>query len=348
MNYKISIIVPIYNVEKYIGKCLTSLINQTYKNLEILLINDGTKDNSIKEVEKFNDKRIRLYNKKNGGLSSARNFGLKFATGDYVMFVDSDDWLDVFCVEKCVNELEKKDYDLIYFPYIREYLDGSYPRTTYTENKVFGSQKEVLNNIVRKLIGPINNELKYPTMMESNNTAWAKLYKKSIIENIEFTDLKITATEDLVFNIKACCKVTSAKFITSTYYHYNKTNISSITKTETYDLLKRWKYLFREIENEMKKNNLDDDFFVQAFNNRKVINLLGINMKVYTMDCGIIKKCKIINYILSDEIFQEAFKNFSFKNLEFKWKLYYKLCKYKLSILILIMQYFANKLKKYS
>ena len=102
----ISIIVPIYNVSKYLDKCLNSLINQTYKNIEIILINDGSTDNSISICLKYKkkDKRIRLYNKKNGGLSSARNMGIKYSKGNYLFFVDSDDFLDLEIIEYLYNK----------------------------------------------------------------------------------------------------------------------------------------------------------------------------------------------------------------------------------------------------
>ena len=98
---KVSIIVPIYNVEQYLAKCIESLIQQTYKNIEILLVNDGSKDNSEKIMQQYaeKDERIVCLNKVNGGLSDARNYGLKYATGEYCLFIDSDDWLAVHAVE---------------------------------------------------------------------------------------------------------------------------------------------------------------------------------------------------------------------------------------------------------
>ena len=88
---KFSIIMPVYNVEKYVEKAIRSVVNQTYKNFELIVVNDGTKDNSMEIVKKIQkiDKRIKIYNKENGGLSSARNYGMKYATGEYVCFMDN-------------------------------------------------------------------------------------------------------------------------------------------------------------------------------------------------------------------------------------------------------------------
>lgn len=109
---KVSIIIPVYNVEKYIRQCLESVINQTYKNIEIIVINDGTKDGSMKIVEEYlEDKRIKIINKNNGGLSSARNKGIEEATGEYIYFLDSDDWIEKDTIEVLVKN--SKDVDII-------------------------------------------------------------------------------------------------------------------------------------------------------------------------------------------------------------------------------------------
>lgn len=114
---KISVIIPIYQVENYIEKCLLSVLDQTYKNLEIILINDGTKDKSIEKIERyFNDKRIILINTENLGVSNARNLGLQKATGKYVHFLDSDDWIEKRTYEILVNEIINED--IIAFNYI--------------------------------------------------------------------------------------------------------------------------------------------------------------------------------------------------------------------------------------
>ena len=108
MNKIISVIIPVYNVENYIEKCLNSIVNQTYNNLEIIIIDDGSTDNSIAIAEKIaeNDKRIRIISQVNQGVSSARNLGLDNASGEYILFIDSDDWLDL---ETC--KIATRHYD---------------------------------------------------------------------------------------------------------------------------------------------------------------------------------------------------------------------------------------------
>lgn len=112
-DIKVSIIIPVYGVEKYISQCLESVINQSYENIEIIVVNDGTKDNSMKIVEEYLlDERIKIINKENGGLASARNRGIEEATGEYIYFLDSDDWIEVNTIEVLVEE--SNNLDIIY------------------------------------------------------------------------------------------------------------------------------------------------------------------------------------------------------------------------------------------
>ena len=125
MELKYSIIVPIYNVEEYLEECIESLINQTYTNIEIVLVNDGTKDNSGKICEKYakKDPRIKYIIKKNGGLSSARNEGLKHITGDYIIFVDSDDYVSTKLCEIINKIIVEEKADLIQYEF-KKFIDG--------------------------------------------------------------------------------------------------------------------------------------------------------------------------------------------------------------------------------
>ena len=112
---KISVIVPIYNSEDYIDRCVRSIVEQSYKNIEIILVDDGSTDNSSMMCDEWakNDKRVKVIHKENGGVSSARNEGLKIAKGDYISFVDSDDYIDKKMIEKMLNQMEKGNTDLV-------------------------------------------------------------------------------------------------------------------------------------------------------------------------------------------------------------------------------------------
>ncbi len=114
---KISVIIPIYNSEKYLSECLESIINQTFKDIEIICINDGSKDNSLNILNEYlkKDNRIIIVNQKNSGVSSARNKGIRLSTGDFISFIDSDDYLDLNVYEKCVQRIIRDNSDIIIF-----------------------------------------------------------------------------------------------------------------------------------------------------------------------------------------------------------------------------------------
>ena len=119
MDKLISIIVPVYNVEKYVAECIESIIKQTYQNLEILLIDDGSTDNSGKICDKYaeKDKRIKIIHKENGGVSSARNLGLDLAQGEYIAFIDSDDFVSNKYIESLYSAIEHKDAEIVLSKY---------------------------------------------------------------------------------------------------------------------------------------------------------------------------------------------------------------------------------------
>ena len=123
MEELVSIIVPIFNVDKYLEKCIKSIINQTYRNLEIILINDGSTDNSYQICKKYSeqDSRIVLIDKQNGGSASAKNYGLKIAKGDYISFVDSDDFVELDMIEYMVNTIKKFNTDIVQCEFVNLY-----------------------------------------------------------------------------------------------------------------------------------------------------------------------------------------------------------------------------------
>ena len=122
----ISIIVPAYNVEKYISKCIESLINQTYKNIEIIIINDGSRDNTENIIKKFKDKRIKYYKNVNQGIGKTRNFGIDKSNGEFLMFIDSDDFLDIRACEILHNKIKEEKLDLVICDFYKIYDKSLY------------------------------------------------------------------------------------------------------------------------------------------------------------------------------------------------------------------------------
>ena len=198
----ISVIIPIYNVEKYLKKCIESIINQTYKNLEIILVDDGSTDNSptICDEYKKKDKRIKVIHKKNGGLSDARNKGIDIATGDFISFVDSDDYIDLNMYEKLVNEFNS-DVDIVVF--------GRY--VEFPNKTLVTCPSDCIMNKENALIS-------LASFKGFDMAAWDKIYKKSIISDLRFPFGK--KNEDYFFTYKVFDKVKAIKTISQPFYHY--------------------------------------------------------------------------------------------------------------------------------
>lgn len=205
-NCKISVIVPVYNAEQFLDKCISSIIDQTYNNLEIILINDGSTDNSLDICEKYadSDSRIILISKENGGVSSARNKGLEIATGDYIGFIDSDDYISFDMYEKLLIATVKNDADIAECGYI-----------STTSDYIVTSKHSLKEEVILR-----NYECSYNYLKQNNTTNfnWNKLYKKTIFEDIRYSNYKYS--EDYVVNVKAFYKCNKKVAINDCcYYH---------------------------------------------------------------------------------------------------------------------------------
>ena len=233
---KVSLIIPVYNVENYIEKCLDSVINQTLKDMEIIIVNDGSKDSSKQKVEKYLKKypTIKYLEKENGGLSDARNYGLPYATGEYVAFLDSDDYVEKTMYEEMYNLGKKENADMVECDFVWEYP-----------------------NKKREDIGDIYNTKK--EMIEKGHVvAWNKLIKREILEktNIKFpVGLRY---EDMEFFYKLVPYINKVSFVKKCMVHYVQRE-DSIANTQN----SRTKEVFKILDNVIsyyKEKNLYDEY----------------------------------------------------------------------------------------
>ena len=167
----VSIVIPVYNVEKYLRKCLESVVNQTYKNIEVIVVNDGTKDNSQDIIDEFKErypKLIKSYIKENEGLSEARNFGIQKAKGKYITFIDSDDYISNNMIEKLYNKITQENFDIAVCDSLYEYPNKSIVVSCNLEEDIKGTEE------VKKAMNVL-----YPT-------AWGKLYRIELFNNIRY------------------------------------------------------------------------------------------------------------------------------------------------------------------
>ena len=236
---KVSVIIPVYNVEKYLSRCLESVINQTYKNIEIILVNDGSTDNSVQIIGQYKDSRIKVINKVNGGLSSARNAGLKICTGDYITFVDSDDWIELDMVEFMMKQVCNTSCEIVV---IKEII-------TYGENIILANPGKITNQLFS------NNEcMSQLCSTRIPSFTWGKLYKKELWDNIFFPEgynYEDIATSYQIFNK---CKL----LVVSSYIGYNYyMREDSIVHTKN---IKEVNSILHHII-QMRKNNISNNFW---------------------------------------------------------------------------------------
>lgn len=204
----LSVILPIYKVENYIEQCVKSIVQQTYENLEIILVDDGSPDKcpEICDTWAQKDDRIKVIHKENGGLSDARNAGLKMAVGQYIAFIDSDDWVDVNMFEKAMQALEEHHADIAAVNVYYAYEDG---------------RKEVRNPEVQKLVYS-NPEAMQKLLEESvfQQTVWNKVYRRSVIQDIEFPKGKLN--EDEYWSYRAFANAGKVVYLNEALYYYRQ------------------------------------------------------------------------------------------------------------------------------
>ena len=211
----ISIIVPVYNSEKHLCRCIDSILTQTYANFELLLINDGSKDNSgiICDEYAAKDSRIKVVHKENGGVSSARNIGLENAAGEWITFVDSDDWLDKEFLESIfIDNIESVDLVISYAKYIDKI--GKTSSNEYKSRYLNSNNTDTLF---------LEHDFAWQT------SPWAKLYKKEICRSIRFIE-NMHIGEDLIFLYTYIMKCNTIFILGKSYYNYDLSNENTLTR----------------------------------------------------------------------------------------------------------------------
>lgn len=209
---KVSVVIPVYNVEKYIKQCLESMINQTLNDIEILIVNDGTKDNSMNIVKEYiADQRIRIINKENGGVSSARNVGIREAKGEYIYFIDSDDWVEKDILKTLYDENNAEDIIFTNFIYYKD-------TTGDKRNKKYKFPDK-----------SCKKEGKYFFYNDAEVLVWNRLYRREFLlkNNLLFPEGIIH--EDEEFSFKSLMLAEKVKYIESYKFYYRTSREGSIT-----------------------------------------------------------------------------------------------------------------------
>lgn len=301
MNNLISIIIPIYNTEKYLRQCLDSVVNQTYKNLEIVLVNDGSTDSSLEICKEYKEKddRIIIIDKKNSGVSNSRNVGIETSNGEYITFLDSDDWLELDAIEIMMNFVIKKDVDIV--------------RSNFIANEEAGA---ISNKLKNRIVNPGNLKLLYH-ILNAKLPAYMYLFlvKKTIITNNQIKlNENIIMMEDTLFVIELinkCSGIYISDEITHNYRVYEGSSSNSIKRLT--NNIKSILLVNKEINTIIKDNKL-----MEVANRTEFRIICDYLMKMYKYDLDEESKNEILTFLENDSIFNRMIKNFN----------YYKLSKY--------------------
>lgn len=302
-KHKFSLIVPVYNTEKYIEKCLNSILNQSYKNYEIIVINDGSTDNSEKILEQYKtNKKIKIIKQKNKGLSDARNEGLNHISGDYILFIDSDDYIEPKLLETLNNNIE--DEDLIRFQ-------------TQTVNDNYEIIEKYPEQEFKKLNG--KDAFKILTTFNYVENAWLYAYKKDYFIKSKYKFMSGMIHEDYGLTPLVIIKSNKVKSINYIGYNYLIRTGSIMNNNDYEKTIKKAKDTLAQYKNIV---NLDNDIYYKSFlANAVLLKLSTLKGKVYKEYLKEIKKEKIIDNILSDTLIRKIKKII----LKINPKLYFKM-----------------------
>lgn len=347
MNKTISVIIPVYNMEAFLAECLDSVLDQTYPHLQILCVNDGSKDRSREILAEYarKDPRIIPIEKENGGLSSARNRGLEAATGEYVMFLDSDDWLDRDICRQAVEAMEENRADLVMWSYVREFQTQSKPTDVLGRERLVFDEAGV-RRLYRRLFGLMGQELEDPSKGDIIVTAWGKLYRRELIEGIAFIDTKKIGTEDCLYNVEVFRKLRSAVYLPVYGCHYRKYNAASLTTAHNPRLFEGWQNMYALMEAHIEQYGLPEEYRA-ALSNRRALHLIMLGINTMAADKTAAEKCRDLREIIRRPAYREAFRRLDISPMPIHWKAFFTCarlgCAGGLYLLLLVIQKIRGK-----
>lgn len=264
MSPKFSVIVPIYNVEDYLVKCVESILNQTFEDFELVLVDDGSPDGCPAICDAFanKDRRVRVIHKTNGGLVAARNTGIHEAKGDYICYVDGDDWVSEHLLETIWNKaLSKHDVDMVVYSAVRKYSDReeeipkSVEEGLYTKEML---QKEIYPFMMYDARKPFCNGLVFPV-------AWNKIFKRDFLLKHYCAEERIRMGEDNAFVFECLYEANSVFFCEDVLYFYNQMNVGSMVHSYDRNRFNNNKLLTDYIEKRMAGKDKIIDEQINAF-----------------------------------------------------------------------------------
>ena len=335
---KVSIILPIYNVEKYLDRCMQSLLNQTMRDIEIIMVDDGSPDNCPKMCDEYakKDNRVKVVHKKNAGLGFARNSGLEVATGEYVAFVDSDDYVGLNMYKTLYDRAQECECDAVFCGFRTEVRPDKWMYSDEVKADVVWKGKDVHTFMLDMIASGAGVKAERLYQM----SVWHSIYKRSLIEknHLRFVSEREVASEDIPFQVDFLLKANTVAYIAETFYSYclNGTSLTATLKPEKYAR-------YRQLRNCLLAKSTDAEYINRV--NRLFIGYTRSHL--YDVINSTWKnKISMMNEIQGDAIWQEIGRNYSPDNLPFVSKSIYKLLLSPSSLLLYLWVYLMSAARK--
>lgn len=324
---KVSIVVAAYNVEKYIDRCVNSLLNQIYSNIEVIIVNDASKDRTLEICKGFEkrDQRIIVVDKKeNEGLSEARNSGLEIATGEYVTFVDGDDFLDERTIEECIAKLIEIDADELVFGSYFDRKDGTSIAMRIQSSQKYYSGLDEMKIYFGECLGSLPSS---KSDRDIGITPWGRIYKSDVLKKnkLRFISERKYIYEDLTFFLLSTAHINSVIVYDKQFYHYCE-NEGSLTQRCDLQRYNKVKYMYKYIKENYSEAIFNDSQILLRFK-RLMLSYIRLSiMQVAKVSNG----KDLIKHICKDEFTLEILKDYPIAKLPFKQKIIAFLIRHKM------------------
>lgn len=330
--FKVSVVVPIYNVEKYLKQCIDSLLNQTLKDIEIVLVDDGTRDNSGKIADGYGSRydNIKVIHQDNRGLGPARNTGIENATGEYIAFVDGDDWVQLDMYEKLYKIAKRNDCDIVVSGHC-DYKNGVPVATKkHPLSGQFFSSKEEISKIRKCLFGHYPEDKVVEAFPMS---VCMSLYKREVINRFNLRFQKILS-EDTIFNIAAYSCAKTISFVAYTDYCYRKEEQASITKS----LSLNKKSQFKEFLRTLRDLAFEEDLECQIRAKRMAIDYCRLYVGIVDgTNLTIKEKKKYISEFVEDEEIRGCWKGYPVSTLPLQQRIFHLMIEHRFYFFALLL-----------
>lgn len=343
MNELVSVVLPIYNVEKYLDRCINSIVSQTYYNLEIILVDDGSPDNCPLICDEWakKDSRIKVIHKVNEGLGMARNTGIDNATGEYICFFDSDDYIEPDTIEVCVTAANENNAELVVFGH-----DDVTPELVILREHIPHPPKKLfLGEEIKNTLLPISvySNLKTGEDWNMVMSSWNKLYSMDVIRRSgwRFASEREIISEDFYSLTELYGYLKSVYVLDRVFYHYTVNN-SSLSRSYRSDRFERIKCFYEAMVALCEKMGIGD-VMDQPVKGVTFGITIGAMKLIVASDLGFQRRYSELKRIIKDDFLQELIKGTDYSGAGLQKKLLYRAAKYKQVLLCFLLVYLKNK-----